>query len=153
MNVGLIVLSQGEIAIVDGQDLESVNKWKWTLHKSEKWSYAFRKEKGKTIFLHRFLLQAKAKQYVDHINGNGLDNRKSNLRICTNTQNAWNSNYTRGRSRYRGVCPGGKNGKKWRAHIRIGNGKRKYLGTFSTELAAHLAYENARKELHGEFAK
>jgi hypothetical protein len=89
---------------------------------------------------------------VDHINGNGLDNRKENLRICSHSENQWNrTKYKNNKSGYKGVFFHSKTG-HWEAGIRI-NGKREYLGVFNTPQEASLAYSRKAIELHGEFAR
>ena len=87
---------------------------------------------------------------VDHINGNGLDNRRSNLRICTPSQNSLNRKpHRNSSSRYRGVSFNKKSG-KYVAQI-IFNRKNRYLGIYENEIDAAIAYENAARELHGDF--
>lgn len=91
---------------------------------------------------------------VDHIDGNGLNNSVSNLRWCTHEQNNWNVKARSKpvhRSLYKGVSFH-KNYKKWVAQIRIGNGKNKWLGSFDNPDKAALAYNEAAKRYHGEFA-
>ena len=101
--------------------------------------------------LHRLIVRASPRQRVDHINRNPLDNRKSNLRFCTYSQNASNvgklKNNTSG---FRGVC-WQKKSQKWMASLRI-NGTIKYLGIFSDINEAALAYDKASKARSGEFA-
>jgi hypothetical protein len=101
--------------------------------------------------MHRQLIMPLKGLQVDHINGNGLDNRKANLRICTPSQNGCNRNrISRSQSGFKGVrwlkerC-------NWRAEI--GLYSRHYnLGSFSSAIEAALAYDKAARELHGEFA-
>ena len=90
--------------------------------------------------------------WVDHINGNGLDNRKANLRLATGTQNGYNRRKTRKRtwSKYKGVTFD-KRRKKWEGKIVI-NGRKQHLGSFTNELDAGRAYDEAAKKYHGEFA-
>ena len=101
--------------------------------------------------MHRAILNAPKGLLVDHIDGNGLNNRKSNLRLCTFAQNAHNSRPRRNSSsRYKGVC-WHKLKKKWTVSIYKG-GKRTYLGYYDDEIEAALAYDRKAEELFGEFA-
>lgn len=108
--------------------------------------------KGKHILLHRLIMKPRNDMDIDHINGNGLDNRRKNLRICTKKQNQGNrrkiGTFT---SKYKGVYfPKGK--KRWRANITKGTGTRFHLGYFDNEEDAAKAYDNAALEYFGKFA-
>lgn len=104
------------------------------------------------LMLHRCVLDAPRNSICDHINNNGMDNRRCNLRIVTTQQNSWNSRKLRlGSSRFKGVCRDAKSG-KYRAHIRV-NGKKKHLGSFTSEVDAAEAYNRAAVSSFGEFAK
>jgi len=110
----LLPLSQNKFAIVDADDYERLNKYKWCVSKTRHTNYAMRRTKGKrvkgkrvkrkTIMMHRFILNAPRGLVVDHINHNGLDNRKSNLRLCTRAENSYNSrSFNNKSSKYKGV--------------------------------------------------
>lgn len=152
-----IPLTKGFIAIVDGEDFETLNIHKWYAHMSRDNAYARRDTyingKRGSIFMHRFLLGiSDPKMQVDHINGNTLDNRRENLRAATNQQNNRNqlgikSNNTSG---YRGVHFY-KRTKQFIAYIRKENKKKKHLGYFSTAEEAAKAFDKAAKEMYGEF--
>lgn len=148
----LIPLTQGKFAIADADDYEDLNKYKWCVLKSHNNKfYAVRRKNNKTIIMHRQIMNAPAGLVVDHIDGNSLNNRKSNLRICTQAQNIHNSRPRRNRSsKYKGVF-WDKVNKKWSASIRKGD-KRIYLGGFDDEIEAALAYDRKAEELFGEFA-
>lgn len=103
-----------------------------------------------TVYMHRQIIDAKKGEHVDHINGNTLDNRLSNLRICAPTQNLQNKKSKIGTSKYKGVYFN-KSAKKWRAYITV-NKKRRHLGTFENESDAALTYNKHAKEFFGEFA-
>ena len=90
-------------------------------------------------------------RYVDHINGNKMDNRASNLRECSNAENIRNAASRGGSSVYKGVCFHKQN-KNWIANITV-NYKTKHLGSFATELEAALCYDEAARDIHGEFAR
>ncbi len=99
--------------------------------------------------LHRLLC---AGPYVDHINGDKLDNRSSNLRSCTQSQNLLNAVKHRGKNKYKGVC-WHKEKQKWRVTVRDLAGVKHHLGYFLDELEAVQVYEQAAKLYHGEFYK
>jgi len=101
--------------------------------------------------MHKFLMQTPKGMHTDHINGNGLDNRRSNLRVCTPSQNKMNSKtYRTNKSGFKGVSFY-KRDRNWSAQITM-NFKKVHLGYFSTPGLAHVAYCNAALKLHGEFA-
>lgn len=106
-------------------------------------------DKKTTQMLHRWLLDAPANMQVDHINGNGLDNRRCNLRLVCQSDNKANARiYKNNSSGFKGVTA--KNG-KWLAQI-VRNKKNYRLGLFDTPEEAHSAYCRAAMEFHGEFA-
>lgn len=119
--------------------------------KSKKW-YVHRKEKGKTKSLHRDILQPNSTQLVDHINGNTLDNRKSNLRLCTKSENNFNvtTNRKNNTSGYKGVS-WNKQQNKWKAYIQY-NKKNIFLGYFLLASEAAKVYNKAAVKYHGNFA-
>jgi hypothetical protein len=108
---------------------------------------------GKTDFLHRYLLNPDKGMEVDHINGNGLDNRLLNLRVCTKSQNGANRKSSNKTSKYKGVslCSSSVD-KKWRAQI-TKNGKCVLLGRYYTEKEAAKAYDKQAIITHKDFAK
>lgn len=114
--------------------------------------YAFLRTgiKNKKLPLHRFLLNCPAEMEVDHINGDSLDNRKSNLRICTHQQNMCNQRVQK-RDLPRGVFRK-KDKSKLLAQISV-NLKTKFLGYFECPVIAHWAYLSARREYYGSFNK
>jgi hypothetical protein len=141
-----IPLTQNKIAIVDDKDFEELSKHKWCINKSKSYVYAARRVRingmTKLFKMHREILKLSYKdgKIVDHINHNGLDNRKCNLRLVDKSLNGYNcKKYINNPSGYRGVT---KRKNKWRAAIRI-NGKLKHLGSFSSVRDAALAYDCA----------
>ncbi|HRH44698.1 MAG TPA: HNH endonuclease signature motif containing protein [Pyrinomonadaceae bacterium] len=143
-------LTKGKVALIDIEDVERVCQWNWQFNfdnKKKCKSYAWTAIKMKRVRLHRFLLNAPDGFEVDHKNGNGLDNRKSNLRIATRSQNAANGSY-QNQSGFRGVY---QFGKLFMANIRFNN-KTIHLGRFSTKTEAAKAYDAKAKQLFGEFA-
>ena len=138
--------------IVDGDsDLATQYKWYITPHG---YAESTSSVDGKKIHLklHRLIIGAKNGQQVDHINGNKLDNRKSNLRICTRSGNSANSKIRRNsKTGYKGVHKQTRSG-KYEAKI-MHNQKSIYISQFRTGLEAAMAYDNAALTLFGSFAK
>ena len=141
-----IKLTQGKIALVDDEDFEKISSRKWTLMKSKKTSYGYRKsprvkgQKRKTILMHHEILGCPPSGLMyDHKDGNGLNNQRENLRFVTNRQNSQNHRNVSETSKYPGVS-WHKYAGKWRTSIRIG-GKRKEIGHFKNELEAFRAYQ------------
>lgn len=141
-----IPLTQKKIALVDDEDFEELNQHKWCAHKNRKMYYAERgvcRPNGtiKTIKMHREILKMLPGMMPDHVDGNGLNNQKNNLRIVTNRQNTQNRKNQIKTSRFPGVS-WSKIGKKWIAQIYT-NGFRKFLGYFTSEINAFNAYREA----------
>ena len=138
----LIPLSQNKVAIVDAEDYERLSKYKWSLSCQESTCYGQRTESHtrRSIMMHREIACAPPHLVVDHINHNGLDNRKRNLRLCTQEENIYNSLPRRNcSSKYKGVYL---HKRSKRYHAMIGyKGKRYYLGTFKDEVDAAKAYD------------
>lgn len=150
-----IQLSQGKVALVDDEDYPLINQYKWHARKkpSGTW-YAIRSKNKKyvAIFMHRLILNIPEGFEVDHINGDGLDNRHCNLRIATHSQNHMNiKKYANKSSIFKGVC-WDKQTNKWIVHIRL-NRVMIHLGRFSDEVEAAREYDAKAKELFGEYAK
>jgi hypothetical protein len=149
-----IVLSDGSTVMVDDDDYEFLAQWKWSANGN---GYAVRNEryapkKYRKTYLHRQIMKARKGEYVDHINGDIRDNRKANLRICSNSQNSRNSRKKQlGYSRYKGVTIDKRTG-KWVAQIMVDR-KNIHLGSFSFEREAAQAYNDAAVKFHGEYAK
>lgn len=161
-----IKLTQGKFAIVDDDDFNWLNSFKWAYGNR---GYAYRRAlvkckeiknsyDQKIIYMHKFILGEgnikKSRFMGDHINGNKLDNRKKNLRFVNACENARNSKvgFNLGTSNYKGVGKYPNKKGKWRARICVNN-KSKCLGYFSTEIEAALAYDVAAIFYFGEFAK
>lgn len=147
-----IELTQGKFALVDNEDFDEINQYNWCFAEG----YAVRtvtvSGKRKNQRMHRLITNCPDGFDVDHINHDKLDNQKSNLRVCSTSENLRNQKmrtYAKS-SRYKGVCFYKQDG-NWQAHIRL-NGKRKHLGYFTNEIDAAIAYNNAAIAMFGEFA-
>lgn len=133
-------------ALADAEDEASLRKYVWGLTASMR--YPVTALDG-MVTMHRFLLDPKQGFVVDHVNGNGMDNRRCNLRVVTALQNSWNRHKrTIGSSSFKGVW--GRPG-RWLAAITV-RGVRKHLGTFVVEEDAAAAYDAAAVAAFGEFA-
>jgi len=146
-----IPLTRGKFALVDAEDYYQLAQFKWHTETGTKTFYAVRNHAGKQVKMHRAIMAAPSHLLVDHINHNGLDNRKANLRLCTRAQNNCNVVSRKGSaSKYKGVN-WYKVGKKWTASVRS-NKKFYHLGYFTDETAAARAYDKRASQLHGRFA-
>jgi len=151
-----IPLTQGKVAFIDDEDYELVSQYKWCAVKDGNTYYAATNTSRKNpprkhIKMHRLILGAKKGQLIDHVNFNGLDNRKENIRFATIGENNHRQTNSRGKSKYFGVC-WNKQNNKWVSRIRY-NGERLYLGYFSNEVEAAKAYDSSAKNLFGVFAR
>lgn len=154
-----ISLTRGQFAIVDDKDFGELNSYKWYAVVSK---YTFYAERSKSIGngrhinirMHRqlFGLSADNKSRVDHIDENGLNNQRKNLRVCTHAQNKRNvtKRNLNTLSIYKGVTFH-KRDNKWMAQIRV-DYKNIFCGYFEDQKQAALAYNAAAKKYHGEFA-
>lgn len=152
-----IKLTRGMVALVD-PEWHWLDAWKWYALKIDNVWYARHNENipdGRLIvYMHRIIMGAVAGQKVDHRNGDGLDNRRENLRFCSNSQNFQNARKRKNStSIYKGVF-WSKDTKKWRAQISIPlSGKSTHIGCFVDEIEAARAYDTMAKLLYGEFAR
>lgn len=145
-----IPLSQGKFALVDDADFDWLSQWKWYALKQPNTYYACRdvriNGKRKTIWMHRLINGTPDDLLTDHINGDGLDNQRANLRSVTHQDNMINcARHVSGSSKYRGVSWHIRQG-CWIAQITVDR-KNHYLGRFGTEDAAYAAYLAARARL------
>jgi hypothetical protein len=159
-----ISLTQGKVALVDDQDFDWINQWKWHAQKRTYkcgkiiW-YAKRSERygqrcngqQRAVYMHREIASRAGFPKVDHKNSDGLDNRRRNLRPCNNSQNTANQIKNRGSSTFKGVTWVSKRS-KWQAGIKI-NGESLFLGYFNDEVEAAKAYDAAATHYFGPFSK
>lgn len=148
-------LTQGQTATFDDEDFELISRFKWSALKIGNSFYAVTNTsrklgKRKVLYMHRVITGVQGREEIDHINRNGLDNRKENLRVCTHKENMQNQVKMCGSSRFKGVSWDSSN-KKWASHIRVEN-KTKYLGEYTSESDAAIAYNEAAKNYFEEFA-
>ena len=152
-----VPLSRGLYALVDEADFDHVMQWRWYARpalQARRNFYVYRTLSGakpKTLYLHRFLVDAERGFEVDHINGNGLDNRRDNLRKCSKSLNNANRKATLAASGYRGVYPQA-GGPRWAARISTGSRRYKWLGSYVDPVEAAKAYDAAARALFGDFA-
>jgi hypothetical protein len=141
----VINLAKGGRAIIDDQDFERVSAVSWFLSRNGYVVHSvYDRGKRKTIYLHRFVMNAPQNRIVDHRDGNKCDNRRGNLRLCSNTQNSQNRADVRGVSWH-------KPSRKWRAYISV-SGKQLSLGMFEKYDDALARRVQAETKLFGEFA-
>ena len=146
----------GRVALVDDEDYDLVMQYRWNVHECNRSSpcgpYAVThgpRSPGNrpTIRMHNLIIGF---SFVDHINHDGLDNRRENLRSASNQDNNRNRRKVmRGHSQFKGVTRAHKT--RWTARIRV-NGRSVWLGYFRSEVDAALAYDAAARKYFGEFA-
>lgn len=152
-----IPLTKNHVAIVDSQDAERVKQLKWHSSVRPHTVYALAAPTRKThVYLHRFILGAKPGEHIDHIDGNGLNNTRTNLRVVTRSQQSCNTRKGKGQirkgtSKYKGVYLNKARGRYYaKIHIKgtcIG------LGSYQIEEEAARAYDAAAKQFFGEYAR
>lgn len=142
-----IPLGHGQFAIVDDEDYELVTQFKWHTMANSHSHHVYAATK---LRMHRLIVKPPPGYMVDHINGDTLDNRRCNLRICTNAQNQQNTGSRGGTSQYKGVSFQVKSG-RWMAAFQY-DGVRYYCGMWETEEDAARAVDKKRSEVAADFA-
>lgn len=162
-------IAGGHVALIDAADWEGHFPYvhpsgfsavirpcdrKWRVTGKAKWRYVCctveRQKRKHYVSLHRLIMQPPPRLVVDHINGNTLDNRRANLRVCTNAENIRNSRINTGSSRFKGVYYD-KAKARWKAQIGYDN-QRFHIGFYATEEEAAIAYDLKANELFGQYA-
>ncbi len=151
------IMIKGYEVLIDDEDVHLLSQFNWHLQDKNRGGFYLRTKipakTGKWIYLHRFIMRPiDSGLCVDHINGNVLDNRKTNLRVCTRSQNQMNQRLRKDNTSGEKGVHFYKRSKKWKATIQHEN-KQNHLGTFLTKEAAMEAYSEAAKKYHGEFAR
>ena len=146
-----IQLTKGFIAFVDDVGFNHISLRKWRYHTNGRTSYAISGQWPNQVFMHHLVLPRKDGFEIDHINGNGLDNRRENLRYVTCSENRYNRGPTKvNSSGYKGVFP---HTHGWFARIKVKDKEKPiYLGFFKDKVEAAKAYNEAALKYHGEFA-
>lgn len=148
-------LPRNHRTLLDAKWFEMLHLLDWSLDASKGRLYAFRivNVNGQRVreSMHRVIMDAQQGEEIDHINGDGLDNRESNLRFCTHQENGRNTKkYRNSTSIYKGVSWHQSSG-RWQVQIKV-DGRQNYLGIFPTQDAAALVYNEAAIRLFGRFA-
>jgi hypothetical protein len=151
-----IKITQGKVAIVDDEDFEYLSKFKWYASSWKGKIYAktglWVGKRNIHVPMHRMIMKANQDEVIDHINGNGLDNRRINLRSCDRQKNQFNQKKRTcaKTSAFKGVHFESRTG-RWRASIKV-SGKDIKLGRYDLEIDAAHAYDKAAIKYHGSFA-
>ncbi len=151
-----IELTKGYVALVDDKDCGEISKYKWFANSQRNKHYAARmvsqpNTRSMRVLMAREIMDAPDDMVVDHINGNTMDNRRCNLRLCTSKENSQNKHAVWGQVAYKGVYYIKQN-KRYVAHCNK-DGAQAYMGSFDTPEEAALVYNDFAREVFGEFAK
>lgn len=148
-DLAFVSLTRGYETVIDATAISLIEGRNWFASPN---LYAVRSERGTMVMMHRVLTNAPSTMQVDHINGDGLDNRGANLRLATHAENGLNKGCLKNNKiGIKGVswC---RRSEKWKAQIQL-NGRSKTLGRFDTTEEAAAAYREAAQQLHGPFAR
>lgn len=145
-------LNKNKYTLIDKEDFDKVSQFNWFFNGKHAYRTVQKNYKSKTIYLHRFITNCPKGKTVDHINGDGLDNRKENFRICSQKNNSYNAKICkRNKSGFKGVS-WIKSRKKWYVSIEK-NGYSMSLGLFLDKEEAALAYNKYAKKYFGQYAR
>jgi hypothetical protein len=151
-----IILTRGYVALVDAADYEFLNQWTWMAVEDRcglvyaRRSLAVRGENNRVVWMHRQITGCPEGWSVDHANGNGLDNRKENLRVCTLSLNNVNIIRKRRVAPYRGIRPLVSG--SWQVRLRV-DGRNKSFESYKDPVEAAKRYDELALQIHGEFAR
>jgi hypothetical protein len=152
-----IVISNGSTVLVDDKDFEALSQYKWTAHVNRTTCYAIRRQRisedrpGSIVYMHRQIMCPMEGMVVDHINKDGLDNRRENLRICSQTENLRNQRpRSNKRSKFKGVS-WNENDMAYHSRLQFG-GRGVWLGMYKSEVDAAKAYDAGAIHYYGKYA-
>lgn len=148
-DVVFVKLTRGKVAVVDRRDAALVDGRNWHAVKKCGLWYAASRINYKIVYMHRWIMRPPPQMQIDHIDDDGLNNRRSNMRICTRFQNSLRRRRVNSSSGFRGVR---EHQGHWTATITL-HGKRIYLGFFKDKTVAAQAYDAAAREHYGDFAR
>jgi hypothetical protein len=151
---------QGKYALVDDEDYEYLSRFRWFWGPTSTYATGYVTGDGRMSLMHKLVINVPAGYFADHINGDRLDNRRSNLRVVTGSQNNWNMGASsRNQWGLRGVSYHKKAG-KWEAYLGIGGNakagvrtRKIYLGLYTSPEAAGRAYNVAAIQFYGDYAR
>ena len=149
-DVRYLALTQGRFAIVDAKDYEWLSRYKWSACRCGRKWYASRNERGKHIWMHREIMEPPAERIIDHIDGNGMNNCRCNMRICTMLENGHNSRPHGATSKFKGVSYFDEL-RKWHAAVCIRK-KVVPIGYFKRQIDAARAYDREARRRFGPYA-
>lgn len=142
-----LMLCGGVTCLIDDEDWDRIKAYKWCRHAKKK--YAGARVEDRMVLMHRMIMNAPKGVAVDHINHDTFDNRKMNLRICTQAENMWNAKHRGSNTKIRGIHFRKKVG-NYQVDI-TSNGKRLYLGVYSNLEDAITVRKEAEIKYHGEY--
>lgn len=154
-DVAYVPLTKGYEAVIDAADVDLVSAYSWRalVRKDTVYAQAQTARPNRVaLLLHRVVIGAPSGLHVDHKDGDGLNNRQSNLRLATRGENSRNCRLSRANTSGLKGASYDKRSRRWQSYIRV-KGKMKHLGLYDSAEAAHRAYCRASETLHGDFGR